>query len=249
MRSVTTAEGRLGVCAQFCAEMVDAAGEQRLDGRHRVMTALLARFGRALHLSRRQLLAATAVAERKAADVKAGDELVLAGGESADLHPSGPITLSPTNRPEGCVVLGAGLAALTRMLERHAPQQSILQHATDVLQRALGFHRAILAVKQPRVDVFIARACSGSPPDTSKTPFGFRLSRSPDLFNAALLRTADIYIRDASEPRLQEALPQWFRRCCPDARSFLLLCVRSGDEPIAFFYADHAYAGAPRLTR
>ena len=79
--------------------------------------------------------------------------------------------------------------------------------------------------------------------------FGFIEMIGHDLFNAAVLQNADVYIRDATDARLQKSLPAWFHRTCPDAKSFLLLPLGGEGGCVGFFYADHREANVSALTR
>jgi GAF domain-containing protein len=78
--------------------------------------------------------------------------------------------------------------------------------------------------------------------------FAFQDVGAHDLVNAAMMQNADIYIRDARDPTLQANLPDWLRESCPDARSFLLLPLGSGEAPIGLIYADHRDTHLTRFT-
>jgi GAF domain-containing protein len=64
----------------------------------------------------------------------------------------------------------------------------------------------------------------------------------------ALSRNADVYIREASEGRVQKSLPIWHRATCPDARSFLVLPLSANGATIGFIYADYGQSNVRRLT-
>jgi GAF domain-containing protein len=158
------------------------------------------------------------------------------------------VTLSPANRPGAVLTLGAGVASLSRMFERGDAPEARLTHAANVLQRAYHFQRVILCLKDPATGVFRAQIVSGKAPDTTAAQFGFKEMAAHDLFNAAVLQNADIYIRDATDAKLQQNLPSWFKLTCPDAKSFLLLSISGAAGTVGFFYADHADKNVPGLT-
>ena len=57
------------------------------------------------------------------------------------------------------------------------------------------------------------------------------------------LRGADTLIADATQPRMRERLPAWYRERI-NAPSFLLLPVQWQGQPLGLLYADHAQPGA-----
>jgi len=248
IRPSTSPQVYLRTLAEFCVEAADAVREPQLDVQRRRIEALLDRFSRALGVAPKRLqiaLRSTAehLRERGAAPVEAAP---VRSGRMLD--ESSLVTLSPANRPGALLTLGAGVASLSRMFERGEPPESRLSHAANVLQRAYHFQRVILCLKDPATGVFRAQMVSGKAPDTTAAQFGFKEMATHDLFNAAVLQSADIYIRDATEPKLQQNLPPWFKLTCPDAKCFLLLSISGAGGTVGFFYADHADKNVPGLT-
>ena len=62
------------------------------------------------------------------------------------------VTLSPSNRAGASLTLGAGVASLSRMLERHQSPEAICTHGLQVLKRAFEFQRVFLDL----ADAFLA---------------------------------------------------------------------------------------------
>jgi GAF domain-containing protein len=58
----------------------------------------------------------------------------------------------------------------------------------------------------------------------------------PDVFNAVLLRGADVHLPDLK--RIEDKLPAWYKRLVPSARSMLLLPVMLAGKAVGFLYAD-----------
>lgn len=248
VRPSTSLQVNLRMLAEFCGEIAEAVHEPQPIVRHQQIEALLDHFGRALGVGRKGLTEALRVTDQhtRERDREAG---ATGGTTTREFYDeNNPLTLSPSNRPGPALILGAGIANLARMLERGDAPEGRLKHATDVLQRAYGFQRVILCLRDPATGVFRIRIVSGRMPDTTETVFGLREIGHHDLFNAAVLQGADIYIRDATDAKLQPNLPSWFKLTCPDAKSFLLLSIGDDGGPLGFFYADHARTNVPGLT-
>ena len=72
-------------------------------------------------------------------------------------------------------------------------------------------------------------------------------STKPDLFTAVCARAADTLIADATEPRLAERLPAWYRQSI-NAPTFLLLPLAVKGKPLGLIYADKAQKSAMALN-
>ena len=248
IRPSTSPQIYLRALAEFCVEAADAVREPQLDAQRRRVEALLDRFSRALGVAPRRLQAVLNSTEEHSRERGPAQEASGRVRSRTRIEESSLITLSPSNRPGTLLTLGAGVASLSRMFERGEPPEARLNHAANVLQRAYHFQRVILCLKDAATGVFRAHIVSGKAPDTTAAQFGFKEMATHDLFNAAVLQSADIYIRDATEAKLQQNLPPWFKLTCPDAKSFLLLSISGAGGTVGFFYADHADRNMPGLT-
>jgi hypothetical protein len=236
------------ILAEFCMEVAEAACEPRPLLRRRQADQLIDRFGEALGLSRGRLGESLRRADAHTLELNPALGLAARVIASDLIDSNNPLTLSPANRPSPELTLGAGIASLSRMLEQGASAQLRLQHAADVLQRAFDFQRVVLCVKHPASAVFAIRLAAGKMPHTTQAQLELAHAGHQDLFQVATARQADIYIRDATDPKLQASLPQWFKSAFPDAKSFLLLPVGDSDGSVGFFYADHGRANVQGLT-
>ena len=249
LRPSTNPHVQLRMLAQFCVDAAEAVREPQLLARRQRVEVLLERFGVALGLTRSRLKEALHATDEYTAEL--GQALGIFGTPVAGqcLDELSLFTLSPSNRPGASLTLGAGVMSLARMLERNEPPAARLKHATEVLQRAFDFQRVVLCLKHPGSGAYSLRFVAGRPPRTDEVHFGFVEMGSHDLFNAAVLQNADVYIRDATDARLQKNLPGWLQRTCPDAKSFLLLPLGGEGGCVGFFYADNREANGSALTR
>jgi hypothetical protein len=78
---------------------------------------------------------------------------------------------------------------------------------------------------------------------------GFRThlkAATPDLFGVVCIKGADTMISDASEGRIQQRLPEWYRKGI-NAPTFLLLPLQIKGAPFGLIYADKAEKGGLEL--
>ena len=69
---------------------------------------------------------------------------------------------------------------------------------------------------------------------------------APDLFAAVCTKGADTMIDDATQPRVAERLPGWYRDAV-NAPTFLLLPLMIKGAPFGLIYADKGEKGALQL--
>jgi GAF domain-containing protein len=208
---------------------------------------LLERYGEGLGLQRKELKDALRTTDERAQQV--GNSLGIFGtGAAGDSLEDGKFfALSAESRRGISVTLSAGVASLGRMLERQQSPDAILTHGVEVLRRAFDFQRVFVCeAERSTGNCRVIRLAGKSLPLEDDLTF-MSFSKN-DLFSAALLKSADVYIAEAADERIRRALPAWHRAICPDARSFLLLPVASRNEYQAFLYADHARSHSRRPT-
>jgi HD-like signal output (HDOD) protein len=249
LRTSATPQMVLRALGEFSAGTADAVREPDLIARKRRLEALLDRFGPALGLTRKRMRETLRVVDERARELGQALGVFGTGAAGNCLDDIDLMTLSPSNRPGASLTLGAGVIALSRMIERDEPLVAALDHAVGVLHRAFEFQRVVLCAKDAATQVYSIRSTAGRLPRIAEHAFGFKEEMvSHDLLNAVVLQGADIYIRDATDPRVQKSLPAWFKAVCADARSFLLLPLATAGESVGFLYADHARSNVQRLT-
>jgi HD-like signal output (HDOD) protein len=238
----------LRTIAEFSVSTAEAVRASDPSARRRSLEALLDRYGPPLSLTRRRLREMLRLVDERTRELGQALGVFGAGTAGNCLDDNDLMTLSPSNRPGASLTLGAGVIALSRMIEREEPPARLLRHALDVLLRAFQFQRVVLCAKDDATRRYAVRAAVGRAPIETGAVFGFQEMASHDLFNAALLQHADVYIRDAADPTVQKSLPEWFKSACADARSFLLLPLGGASGTIGFLYADYGRSNVQRLT-
>jgi HD-like signal output (HDOD) protein len=238
----------LRILAEFCTETAEAVRQANLLSRRHRIELLLERYGDGLGLQRKQLKQALRETDELARELGEGLGIFGTGAAGDCLEDKNLVTLSPSNRAGTSLTLSAGVASLSRMLERHQSPEAICTHGLQVLRRAFEFQRVVLCETDSAAREYRIGNLAGKALHAPQEQFALVVFNGNDLFTAALAKNADVYIREATDERLQKSLPIWHRATCPDARSFLLLPLSANGTPIGFIYADYAQSNVRRLT-
>ncbi len=179
-------------------------------------------------------------------DAAQGDELA-----PHELHPHAtqPLTVqAPASGPEALAqmadVLSAGIQDVTNaMVHEGFALNDVLRTILEAMFRALGARRVVFALRDARTDVLTGRFGLGEGSEAAVRALTVPLRDTGDLFTAVCLRGADTLISDATEARMQERLPAWYRKGL-NAPTFLLLPLQLKGRPFALIYADQGRPGA-----
>ena len=179
-------------------------------------------------------------------DVAASDELA-----PHELHPHAtqPLTVqAPVSGPQAQAqmadVLSAGIQDVTNaMVNEGFALNDVLRMILEAMFRALGARRIVFALRDARTDVLTGRFGLGEGSEAAVRSLAVPLRETADLFTAVCLRGADTLISDATEARMQERLPAWYRKGL-NAPTFLLLPLQIKGRPFALIYADQQRPGA-----
>ena len=135
-------------------------------------------------------------------------------------------------------LLTAGLQELTSLMVSEPPLSEICGVVLETIYRALGCGRVVLCLRDRNGACLQGRLAFGEGGMEAAARFRIPLAWHSDVFHAALKNGVDAYIEDSADPRLQDKLPDWYRRAGV-AGSFLLFPVRIKGRPVGLIYADH----------
>ena len=96
--------------------------------------------------------------------------------------------------------------------------------------RALGARRMVFCLRDAKTDIMTGRFGLGEGSEEAVRAMAVPLKVPGDLFAAVCLRGADTLINDATEPRMQERLPDWYQKNL-NAPTFLLLPLQIKGRP------------------
>ncbi len=147
----------------------------------------------------------------------------------------------PSGKPLNArVLLLAGVQDVTQIRAKGKINELILA-VLETLCQSMGFRFATLVLKDERSNEFRARASFGEDNARRQEGFRFPIKGVHDLFELAMANDVDLMISDAGTPKIRSLLPAWHRNLMADTRSFIVLPLSLGNQPLGFFYADRVH--------
>ena len=143
---------------------------------------------------------------------------------------------------EAAVVLSAGIQDITNAMVENFKLNDILRMILETMFRSLGARRMVFGLRDAKTDIVTGRFGLGEGSEDAVRALAVPLKAQRDLFSAVCLRGADTLITDATEPHMQERLPDWYRKNL-NAPTFLLLPLQIKGRPFALIYADQDRPG------
>jgi len=172
---------------------------------------------------------------------------------SYELHATQPVT------PEQVAALGnetqrvsemlaAGIQDITNAMVEDFKLSDILRMILETMYRAMAFRQIVFCMRDARLDALTGRFGLGEGVEGVARTFRIPLRPdTPDLFSAVCIKGADTMISDASESRIAERLPAWYRKTV-NAPTFLLLPLMLKGAPFGVIYADKGEPGGLQLN-
>jgi serine/threonine protein kinase len=140
------------------------------------------------------------------------------------------------------LVLGEGIQDVTNSLVGEFRLNDVLQMILETIYRGMGFHRALLLIRDNRQNAMLARCGFGPGIEALMPEFRFSLDYVPDVFHVAVARGVDIAIEDTQAVNIADKIPAWYRDRI-GAPCFLLLPAMVKERAICMFYADMGKPG------
>ena len=160
-----------------------------------------------------------------------------------------PVAGTPP-RPKNTAVaetLSAGIQDITNAMVEDFKLVDVLRMILETMFRAMDFDRIIFCMRDAKTDTIVGRFGLGEGIEKLvplfKTPLK---AATPDLFAVVCIKGVDSLISDATESRIVQRLPEWYRKGF-HAPTFLLLPVQIKGAPFGLIYADKSTQGALEL--
>ncbi len=188
---------------------------------------------------------ASADAEAAAAEANLPGTLPDAGAELARETPPARGGGGEAGPPlvDAQAILAAGIQDISNSLVDDFSLNDTLRIIVETMYRALGFHRVLLCVRDPRSAIMTGRFGFGPDAEDVARRFRFPLGGMADVFNIVLAKGVDLLVRDAAEEKIIGRIPDWYRKAV-GAPTFLLLPLTMRSSPVGLIYADKAKPGA-----
>ncbi|MEO8858693.1 MAG: HDOD domain-containing protein [Burkholderiaceae bacterium] len=143
--------------------------------------------------------------------------------------------------------LAAGIQDITNAMVEDFKLSDVLRMILETMYRALDLQRIVFCMRDAKTDTLTGRFGLGRDMDVAVKAFNVKAdAAATDLFGVVCARGADTMISDATEPRIAERLPDWYRKTI-DAPTFLLLPLVVKGKPFGLIYADKAQKSALAL--
>ncbi len=149
--------------------------------------------------------------------------------------------------PDPETVMGAGIQDVTNSLVEDFNLNDVLLMVLETIYRGLGFRRAIICIRDNKLNAMVARMGLGEGVGEVIPRFRFNLAFESDVFHLAIEKGADIVIEDLRADSIADKIPAWYRELV-EAQSFILLPVVINKKTIGLFYADMQQANSLKLS-
>ncbi len=143
--------------------------------------------------------------------------------------------------------LSAGIQDITNAMVEEFKLTDVLRMILETMFRALEFDRIIFCMRDAKSETMTGRFGLGNGVEQYVKGFKTHLKSSvPDLFSVVCNKGVDTMITDATETRIAQRLPEWYRQGI-NASTFLLLPLQIKGAPFGLIYADKSALGLLNL--
>lgn len=253
------------IFSETVAPLLLAADAQ--DNKEKTNEALVARFGKSLHLDKTSLdrLFINAKKHTQAlmkntnlqyqidtegkntADSKASKyismKLADPAKQIAKYDDKGGLPVSkthPSGKPYNTIeLLIAGNKNTARLIaSNNFNNKDLITLFIRTIHDGLGFRFATVCLRNAQTQQFQAYSAMGENHVARQKAFFFPVTASHDLFHLVMKKKVDLFISNASDEKIHDLIPTWHHTLLPDARSFIVLPLVKQNIPIGLLYAD-----------
>jgi len=202
----------------------------------------------------RLLKLATVAVQQPVGD--ASQSAVASAVDSSALHATPVSALSPEDTVRNQVshatagtdlstqTLAGGIQDITNVMVEDFKLGDVLRMILETMFRALGFHRIVFCMRDPKTNLLTGRFGLGPGVEKIVKNFCVPLNSDdiPDLFATICGKAADTLISDTSDPRIVARLPSWYLRDF-NAPGFMILPLIIKGQTVGMIYADMLVKG------
>ena len=140
-------------------------------------------------------------------------------------------------------LLAAGIQDITNAMVEEFRLTDVLRMILETMYRAMDFQRIIFCMRDPKTECLTGRFGLGQGVEGIVKTFNVPLKvTNLDLFGAVCTKGADTMISDATESRIAQRLPEWYRKHF-NAPTFLVLPLQMKGSAFGLIYADKKVRG------
>ncbi len=184
-------------------------------------------------------------AQSKAAETEAGlGAFELHATNTAPIDVAGR---TPLKDPRVTETMTAGIQDITNAMVEDFKLSDVLRMILETMFRAMHFDHIIFCMRDAKTETMTGRFGLGNGVESFVKSFKVPLkAATPDLFAVVCNKGTDTMISDATEARISQRLPEWYRKGL-SAPTFLLLPLMIKGAPFGLIYADKKAQGALEL--
>jgi hypothetical protein len=161
--------------------------------------------------------------------------------------PDGQLEPAAAKDPRVTQTLMAGIQDITSAMVDDFKLPDVLRMILETMIRAMDFDRIIFCMRDAKTETMTGRFGLGNGVESFVKNFKVPLkSSTTDLFAIVCNKGTDTMISDATEPKLAQRLPDWYRKGL-SAPTFLLLPLMIKGGPFGLIYADKKIRGSLEL--
>ncbi len=161
--------------------------------------------------------------------------------------PNGQPAPDAAKDPRVTQTLTAGIQDITNAMVDDFKLSDVLRMILETMIRAMDFDHIIFCMRDAKTETMTGRFGLGNGVEAFVKNFKVPLkSGTPDLFAVVCNKGTDTMISDATEPKLAQRLPEWYRKGL-NAHTFLLLPLMLKGAPFGLIYADKKNRGSLEL--
>jgi HD-like signal output (HDOD) protein len=251
--------------SEAVAPRILAVGKQDNEGQ--TNEALIARFGKSLHLDKPSLGQLFINAEKNTQVLMKNTNLQYQIDTTNKNHvnstPSKHISMKPaepakqiaghddkggpsvskihaSGKPLNTIeILTAGNKNTARLItSKNFNNKDLITLFIRTIHDGLGFRFATVCLRNAKTRQFQSYSAMGENHIARQKAFFFPMSSSHDLFHLVMKKEVDLFISNASDRKIHDLIPTWHHALLPDARSFIVLPLVKHKIPIGLLYAD-----------
>jgi hypothetical protein len=135
-------------------------------------------------------------------------------------------------------ILAAGIQDITNAMVEDFKLSDVLRMILETMFRAMEFDRIIFCMRDTKTDMMVGRFGLGQGVEAQVKVFKSHMKApTPDLFSVVCLNGSDTLISDATDSRIVQRLPDWYKKQI-NAPTFLVLPLQIKGSPFGLIYAD-----------
>ena len=139
-------------------------------------------------------------------------------------------------------MLKSSIMEINEALQSNSSMSDIMYMILETMYRGFEFNRVLFCMLDQTRTKMAARFGFGENIEDIIGKFEFKIVRSFDFFNIAIMRTKDFLIDDLLVAGIRENLPEWYLKNV-SVRSILIYPLIIKDKCIGLFYADKKTTG------